>query len=79
MNNIPKIFLLFIALALLFNANAQDWKWVNPTPTGNQLNAVKHLDTNNVIAVGNYGTILMSYNGGQNWNQLNSHTSVMST
>jgi photosystem II stability/assembly factor-like uncharacterized protein len=72
----PKIFLLFIGLALLLNANAQDWKWVNPTPTGNQLNDLKYLNSNNVIAVGNSGTILMSNNGGQNWRQLNSHTSA---
>jgi photosystem II stability/assembly factor-like uncharacterized protein len=74
--SMPKIFLLFIALALLFKANAQDWKWVNPTPTGNQLNFVKYLDAKNVIAVGNYGTILISNNGGQNWKQLNSHTNA---
>lgn len=72
----PKIYLVFIALALFFKANAQDWKWVNPTPTGHRLNAVKYLGSNNAIAVGNYGTILISKNKGQNWKQLNSHTSA---
>lgn len=71
-----KIYLALVALTLMFKANGQDWKWVNPTPSGNQLNAVKYLDPNTAIAVGNYGTILLSNNGGQDWKQITSHTNA---
>lgn len=71
-----KIYLVLVALTLIFKANGQDWKWVNPTPSGNQLNVVKYLDSNTAMAVGNYGTILLSNNGGQDWNQITSHTNV---
>jgi len=71
-----KIFLGLVVLALMFKANGQDWKWMNPTPTGNQLNVIKFLDSNAAIAVGNYGTILLSNNGGQDWKQMISHTNA---
>lgn len=80
MISIVKIFLGLVALSLMFKANGQDWKWVNPTPTGNQLNVVKYLDSNAAIAVGNYGTILLSNNSGKDWKQitLNTKTNLLS-
>ena len=69
-----KIYLVLIALTLIFKVNGQDWKWVNPTPSGNQLNVVKYIDSNTSIAVGNYGTILLSNNSGQDWKQIISNT-----
>jgi photosystem II stability/assembly factor-like uncharacterized protein len=69
-----KIYLALVALTLIFKANGQDWKWINPIPSGNQLNVVKYLDSNTAIAVGNYGTILLSNNGGRDWKQIISPT-----
>ncbi len=74
--SIFKTYLVLVALTLVSKANGQDWKWANPTPTGNQLNVVKYLDSNTVIAIGNHGTILLSNNGGQNWKQIISHTNA---
>ena len=71
-----KIYLVLVALTLIFKANGQDWKWVNPTPSGNQLNVVKYLDSNTAIAVGNYGTILLSKNGGHDWKKMGSPTNA---
>ena len=36
----------------------QDWYWQNPLPTGHWLNAVWGTNSNNVWAVGDFGTIL---------------------
>lgn len=69
-----KYFLVLVALALMIKVNGQDWKWVNPTPSGNQLNAVKYLDSNSAIAVGKLGTILLSNNSGKDWKQIISNT-----
>ncbi len=49
-------------------ANAQDWKWLNPKPSGNYLNCVKFANANIGYVVGKYGTILKTTNGGLNWN-----------
>ena len=75
------IFLLFIlSLPLIFfnfprpmplttqaaGSSFPQWKWQNPIPTGNGLNAVDDYQ-NNTWVVGDYGTI-SSYNG-SNWEQ----------
>lgn len=65
---------LFIILFFTFTATGQDWKWINPSPVGNELNVVKFLDSGTVIALGNHGTILKSTNGGQDWKSITSNT-----
>jgi photosystem II stability/assembly factor-like uncharacterized protein len=47
-----------------------NWKLDNPKVTSEYLNAILHLSDNDVIAVGNTGTILKSTNGGLNWSQI---------
>lgn len=69
-----RYFLVLVALVSIIKANGQDWKWVNPTSSGNQLNAVKYLDSNSAIAVGKLGTILLSNNSGKDWKQIISNT-----
>lgn len=59
--------MLFFALSVMVNASGQDWKWKNPSPTGQQLNCVKLVDSSVGYAVGNYGTLLKTTNGGLNW------------
>lgn len=56
-----------MACILMLHVTAQDWKWVNPAPSGNQLNCVKLVDATTAFAVGNHGTILISHNGGMDW------------
>ena len=43
------------------------WVWQNPLPQGNWLFGVSFTDANNGTAVGWYGTILRTTDGGQNW------------
>jgi photosystem II stability/assembly factor-like uncharacterized protein len=69
-----KIFFLFI-LYFFFNPNifAQEgWFWQNPLPQGNYLNDVQCLDSNIYTAVGDFGTILRTTNGGVTWENLRS-------
>lgn len=66
--------IILAALVIMHNANGQDWKWINPTLSGNQLNAVKYLNSNAIIAVGKLGTILLSNNNGKDWKQIISPT-----
>lgn len=62
-----KIVLVFaFLLTISFQLNAQ-WFWQNPLPQGNPLFSVKFINDNFGWAVGYYGTILRTTNGGSNW------------
>src|SRR6266849_268151 len=43
------------------------WFWQNPLPQGNPLMAVSFVDANTGTAVGEYGTILRTTDGGATW------------
>jgi len=43
------------------------WQWVNPLPQGNLLNGVTSVNQDTVFAVGDYGTIIKTTNGGTTW------------
>jgi len=43
------------------------WFWQNPFPQGNDLFAAAALDPNTVVAVGGFGTILRTTDGGDSW------------
>ena len=65
--NLKFIFIFsFLLINLPINAQ-QGWFWQNPLPTGNHLECVCFVDQNNGWAVGWYGTILRTTNGGDNW------------
>ncbi len=49
------------------SASAAQWVWQNPLPQGNSLYGVSFVDASNGTAVGGYGTILRTTDGGQNW------------
>jgi hypothetical protein len=58
---------------LLIPAGAQaGWEWQNPLPQGNDLNAVWGSGSNDVFAVGDYGTIL--HYDGTKWTIISSGT-----
>ena len=43
------------------------WFWQNPFPQGNDLFAAVALDPSTVVAVGGFGTILRTDDGGDTW------------
>ncbi len=43
------------------------WNWQNPLPNGHRLNDVKMISSDTIIAVGDYGTIMRSVDGGNTW------------
>jgi photosystem II stability/assembly factor-like uncharacterized protein len=43
------------------------WQWVNPLPQGNLLNGIDAVGADTVFAVGDYGTIIKTSNGGVTW------------
>ncbi len=56
----------FLTLFLTQICFAQ-WFWENPLPAGNDLNDVFMFDSSFGIAVGTFGTILKTSDGGENW------------
>ena len=50
------------------------WTWKNPKIQGNPLCSVDFTDVNTGFAVGEFGTILKTTNGGQTWEFCNSGT-----
>ena len=63
-----KLYLLFFMLLLVTKVYPQDgWFWQNPLPTGNALNDVYFVDGSTGWAVGAYGTIIKTTDGGDNW------------
>jgi|GEM_PF-4417214 len=68
MKRIIYILILITAFASNIELRASDiWKFVNPNPTLYDLNDVKILSDNDLIIVGENGTILKSSNLGKNW------------
>jgi hypothetical protein len=62
-----KFVLTFILLIIIsFQLHAQ-WFWQNPKPQGNTLNSVDFVNENLGWAVGEYGTILKTTDGGMEW------------
>ena len=43
------------------------WLWVNPLPQGNPLNGIWATNKDSAIAVGGYGTVVRTTNGGSTW------------
>ena len=50
------------------------WFWQNPLPQGNPLNRVSFVDANTGTAVGDFGTILRTTDGGATWTPQTSGT-----
>ncbi|MFT4876747.1 MAG: photosystem II stability/assembly factor-like uncharacterized protein, partial [Bacteroidia bacterium] len=59
--------LLLFTTLISIEGLAQDWQWLNPTPNGNVLNAIKYFDSTTAFAIGENGTILKSTNEGFDW------------
>jgi hypothetical protein len=65
---------ILIYLSLISPFAYSQWTWQNPLPQGNTLNSVYFPDTNTGYAVGDYGTIVKSGDGGATWTKLLSGT-----
>ena len=52
------------------------WIWQNPLPQGSPLNDIIVLNQCSAITVGDAGTILKTYDGGENWIQKNACTMI---
>jgi photosystem II stability/assembly factor-like uncharacterized protein len=67
------VLICLVVASVSFCANTSlsqsSWFWQNPSPTGQILNAVSSPDTNTVVAVGTFGTLLRSTDGGVTWKQ----------
>ncbi len=63
----------FITILLLMTSVSlaqSSWFWQNPTPQGYDIKSVTFINSQTGIAVGNYGAILRSENGGESWNSV---------
>ena len=48
-------------------SSSAKWRWQNPLPQGNNLRAASLVDANTGTLVGDYGTIVRTTDGGNNW------------
>jgi photosystem II stability/assembly factor-like uncharacterized protein len=72
MKKISIFLLLFILLGL--SNQAQQAKWLYPKPFGGYINDIDFYDDQQALAVGDYGYIAVTYDGGQTWTDVSSPT-----
>ena len=48
-------------------SSSAQWRWQNPLPQGNNLRAASLVNANTGTLVGDYGTIVRTTDGGNNW------------
>ncbi len=58
---------VLLLLAFVPTAAHSDWEWRYPSPQGHALNDVVFLTPTNAIAVGEFGTVLLSQDAGLTW------------
>ena len=58
---------ILILSSLQFVYSQSGWFWQNPLPTGNDIRRIKYVSSGIAYAVGNYGTVIKTFNGGLNW------------
>lgn len=65
-----KIFYTILILTFLSSISQGqnlDWNWVTPYPQGNSLTNVHIVADNHFVAVGNFGSIITTIDGGESW------------
>ena len=70
-----KICFAILVCVVINSGTAQTWEWLNPLPQGYPLFDIE-FDNNNAYAVGEYGTVLKSIDGGLTWNTLSTGTTA---
>jgi photosystem II stability/assembly factor-like uncharacterized protein len=63
-----------LPLAGQYSSNQPGWHWSNPHPQGNDLNDVDFIGSQIGYAVGNFGSIIRTMDGGITWELQNSGT-----
>src|SRR3972149_1165762 len=69
-----KLSLLIVALSFSFEqaytqiADSEGWFWQYPKPQGNILRDIFIFDSTTAIVVGDLGTVIKTYDGGDSWN-----------
>lgn len=69
---LKKLIATFAITFILFNSFAQSlkWNWQNPKPQGNYLYDIEPISGQNIVAIGNHGTIMRSSDLGTTWNTI---------
>ena len=73
MNKFYLFFFLLLSLSPFFThtfaqtADANGWKWQYPKPQGNTLRDIYVFNNNTAIAVGDFGTVIKTTDGGNSW------------
>ncbi|MDP8285890.1 MAG: hypothetical protein RAP03_04405, partial [Candidatus Electryonea clarkiae] len=66
-----KLLLFLAALGLICSSGLSqtesDWQWQSPWPQGNDLHTVWVLDEDHIMAGGEFGTLIETHDGGENW------------
>ena len=70
-----KLFFL-VCLLLISTIAFSQWTWQNPLPQGTSLKSICFTSADIGFAVGDYGTILKTINGGTTWTALQSWTTI---
>src|SRR5690242_5154154 len=67
---------LFLCMASVLPAHAQEWNWQSPLPQGNALNDVGFIDGNTGYVIGGNGLVLETTDRGGSWSALEIGTSA---
>ena len=69
---------LVLSLSVLADAAAQsgDWIWLDPLPNANRISDFHVFNENRIIVVGSAGTILLTENRGETWEEIDSGTTI---
>lgn len=70
----PQFLLLLLVLLQSQIPGYSQYKWINPKPQGNTLNSVFFANDQTGYAVGNFGTVIMSVDGGLNFSVIQTNT-----
>lgn len=60
---------IILILTTLTGSSYTQWLWQNPLPQGNPLNDIAVIDSNIAYAVGYWGTIIKTTDGGFTWDE----------
>lgn len=66
--------IILMLLGITTNLAANQWEWQYPNPQGNTLFDVEMVDGNTAYAVGSFGTIIKTTDGGATWELQESQT-----
>lgn len=71
-------FTIIFSFGVLTDSDAQngEWRWLDPLPNANRISDFHVFNENRIIAVGAAGNILLTEDGGDNWEIIDSGTTI---